>query len=108
LAAARAVQGVGGALLTPGSLALIQSSFRPGDRARAIGMWSGLSGVAGLVGPFVGGLLVDALSWRLVFLVNLPLALVVVLVGLRHVPESRDPAARGRFDVLGAVLGAAA
>jgi EmrB/QacA subfamily drug resistance transporter len=108
LAVARAVQGIGGALLTPGSLALIQSSFRPGDRARAIGMWSGLSGVAGLVGPFVGGLLVDALSWRLVFLVNLPLALVVVLVGLRHVPESRDPAARGRFDVLGAVLGAAA
>jgi len=108
LAAARAVQGVGGALLTPGSLALIQSSFRPGDRARAIGLWSGLSGVAGLIGPFLGGLLVDAVSWRLVFLVNLPVALLVVLAGLRQVPESRDPAAHGRFDVLGAVLGAAA
>jgi EmrB/QacA subfamily drug resistance transporter len=108
LAAARALQGIGGALLTPGSLALIQASFRPGDRARAIGMWSGLSGVAGLVGPFLGGLLVDALSWRLVFLINLPVALVVVLAGLRHVPESRDRGAHGRFDVLGAVLGAAA
>jgi EmrB/QacA subfamily drug resistance transporter len=108
LAAARAVQGVGGALLTPGSLALIQSSFRPGDRARAIGLWSGLGGVAGLVGPTLGGALVDAASWRLVFLVNVPVALVVLGAGLRHVPESRDRVAHGRFDVLGAVLGAAA
>jgi EmrB/QacA subfamily drug resistance transporter len=108
LAAARAVQGVGGALLTPGSLALIQSSFRPADRARAIGVWSALGGVAGLVGPFLGGALVDAVSWRLVFLVNVPVAVAVVLIGVRHVPESRDPGATGRFDVLGAVLGAAA
>jgi EmrB/QacA subfamily drug resistance transporter len=108
LAAARAVQGVGGALLTPGSLALIQSSFRPGDRARAIGLWSGLGGVAGLVGPTLGGALVDAATWRLVFLVNVPVALVVLVAGLRQVPESRDPSAHGRFDVLGAALGAAA
>jgi EmrB/QacA subfamily drug resistance transporter len=107
LVVARAVQGVGGALLTPGSLALIQSSFRPGDRARAIGLWSALAGIAGLIGPFLGGLLVDAASWRLVFLLNVPLAVVVLVAG-RHVPESRDEEAQGRFDVAGAVLGAVA
>jgi EmrB/QacA subfamily drug resistance transporter len=108
LVAARVLQGIGGALLTPGSLAIIQSSFRPGDRARAIGLWSALSGVAGLVGPFLGGFLVDAVSWRWVFGINVPLALAVTLVAARHVPESRDPARRGRFDVLGAALGALA
>ncbi|MGZ4643168.1 MAG: DHA2 family efflux MFS transporter permease subunit [Blastococcus sp.] len=107
LVVARAVQGVGGALLTPGSLALIQSSFRPGDRARAIGLWSALAGIAGLIGPFLGGLLVDAASWRLVFLLNVPVAVVVLIAG-RHVPESRDEEAQGRFDVAGAVLGAVA
>jgi EmrB/QacA subfamily drug resistance transporter len=108
LVAARGLQGVGGALLTPGSLALIQSSFRPVDRARAIGLWSSLAGIAGLVGPFVGGVLVDAVSWRLVFLINVPFAVVIVAVAGRHVPESRDPAAQGRFDYAGAVLGALA
>jgi EmrB/QacA subfamily drug resistance transporter len=107
LVAARVLQGVGGALLTPGSLAIIQSSFRPGDRARAIGLWSALGGVAGLLGPSFGGFLVDAVSWRWVFGVNAPLA-ALALVAVRHVPESRDPAARGRFDVPGAVLGALA
>ena len=107
LVVARAVQGVGGALLTPGSLALIQSSFRPGDRARAIGVWSALAGIAGLIGPFLGGLLVDAVSWRLVFLLNVPLAVVVLVAG-RHVPESRDEEAQGGFDIAGAVLGAVA
>jgi EmrB/QacA subfamily drug resistance transporter len=106
LIAARALQGVGGALLTPGSLALIQSSFRPADRAPAIGVWSSLSGVAGLVGPFLGGALIDLVSWRLVFLLNVPLAVLVLAVAGRHVPESRDPGPHGRFDVLGAVLGA--
>jgi EmrB/QacA subfamily drug resistance transporter len=106
LVAARALQGVGGALLTPGSLALIQSSFQPADRARAIGLWSSLAGIAGLVGPFLGGLLVDAVSWRLVFLINVPFAVLIVAVAGRHVPESRDPAYHGRFDYLGAVLGA--
>ena len=108
LVAARVLQGVGGALLTPGSLALIQSSFRPGDRARAIGMWSALAGIAGLIGPFLGGVLVDAVSWRLVFLLNVPVAVLIVAVAGRHVPESRDPAHHPRFDHLGAVLGALA
>jgi EmrB/QacA subfamily drug resistance transporter len=108
LVAARALQGVGGALLTPGSLALIQSSFRPGDRARAIGLWSSLSGISGLIGPFLGGLLVDVVSWRLVFLINVPVAVLIVAVAGRHVPESRDPAHHARFDYAGAVLGALA
>ncbi|MBT2368088.1 MFS transporter [Streptomyces sp. ISL-10] len=108
LVAARALQGVGGALLTPGSLALIQGSFHPDDRARAVGLWSGLGGVAAAVGPFIGGWLADGPGWRWVFLLNVPLAALCVPVALRHVPESRDPRAAGRFDVLGAVLGAAA
>ncbi len=107
LVAARVLQGVGGALLTPGSLAIIQASFRPQDRARAIGLWSALSGVAGLVGPFFGGFLVDAVSWRWVFGINVPLA-VLTLAATRHVPESRDPTRHGRFDVPGAVWGALA
>jgi EmrB/QacA subfamily drug resistance transporter len=108
LVAMRVLQGVGGALLTPGSLAIIQSSFPHADRPRAIGLWSALGGVAGLVGPFLGGFLVDAVSWRWVFLVNAPLAVVVVLVAVRHVPESRDPERTGRFDTLGALWGALA
>ncbi|WP_455356850.1 MFS transporter [Streptomyces sp. SYSU K217416] len=105
---ARALQGVGGALLTPGSLALIQASFHPDDRARAVGVWSGLGGVGAAVGPFLGGWLVDGPGWRWVFLINVPLAAVCVPVALRHVPESRDPQAHGRFDVSGAALGAVA
>jgi EmrB/QacA subfamily drug resistance transporter len=108
LVAARVLQGVGGALLTPGSLALIQSSFRPGDRARAIGLWSALAGISGLIGPFLGGLLVDAVSWRLVFLINVPVAVVILAVAGRHVPESRNAGSHGRFDVPGAALGALA
>ena len=104
LVGARVLQGVGGALLTPGSLALIQASFTPRDRPRAIGLWSALGGVAGLVGPFLGGFLVDAVSWRWVFGINVPIA-AVALVAARHVPESRDPHATGRFDVVGALLG---
>ncbi|HZB72228.1 MAG TPA: DHA2 family efflux MFS transporter permease subunit [Acidimicrobiales bacterium] len=104
LVAARALQGVGGALLTPGSLALLQASFLPEDRSRAIGAWSGLGGVAAALGPFVGGWLVDAVSWRAVFLINLPVAATVVAVAVRHVPESRDPAAAPGLDVAGAVL----
>ncbi|MFE7411709.1 MFS transporter [Streptomyces laurentii] len=108
LIAARALQGVGGALLTPGSLALIQASFHADDRARAVGLWSGFGGVAGAIGPFVGGWLVDGPGWRWVFFLNVPLALICVPVALRHVPESHDGAAHGRFDVSGAVLGASA
>jgi EmrB/QacA subfamily drug resistance transporter len=106
LVAARALQGVGGALLTPGSLAILQSSFAPDDRMRAIGAWSGLAGVAGAIGPLLGGWLVEVASWRLVFLINLPLALAVVLVTIRHVPESVDPDAVRRLDVAGTVLAA--
>uniref|UniRef100_A0AAU2K2H9 MFS transporter n=1 Tax=Streptomyces sp. NBC_00049 TaxID=2903617 RepID=A0AAU2K2H9_9ACTN len=106
LIAARALQGVGGALLTPGSLALIQGSIRAGDRGRAVGLWSGLGGVGAAVGPFLGGWLVDGPGWRWVFLLNVPVAALCVPVALRHVPESRDPQAHGRFDVAGAVLGA--
>ncbi len=101
---ARALQGVGGALLTPGSLAIIQASFVPEDRARAIGAWSAFAGVATAIGPLFGGYLVDAVSWRAVFLLNLPLAVVVVLVTMRHVPESSDPLASHQIDFAGASL----
>ncbi|WP_128433778.1 MFS transporter [Streptomyces cyaneus] len=106
LIAARALQGIGGALLTPGSLALIQASFHPDDRGRAVGLWSGFGGVGAAVGPFLGGWLVDGPGWRWVFLLNVPLALLCVPVALRHVPESGDGRKHGRFDVLGAALGA--
>jgi EmrB/QacA subfamily drug resistance transporter len=108
LIAARALQGVGGALLVPGSLAIIQATFTAQDRPRAVGAWSGLGGVAGAVGPLLGGWIVLAVGWRWVFLLNLPLAVIVIAVALRHVPETRDAAASGRFDVAGAVLAALA
>jgi len=104
LIAARALQGIGGALLTPGSLAIIQSTFAADDRPRAIGAWSGLGGVAGAIGPFLGGWIVGSIGWRWIFLINLPLAVAVLAVTSRHVPESRDPTAQGRFDIAGAVL----
>jgi EmrB/QacA subfamily drug resistance transporter len=106
LVVARLVQGVGGALLTPGSLAMVESGFRPADRPRAIGAWSGLGGVAGALGPLVGGLLVGAVSWRAVFLINLPLGIFIVVMAGRHVPETRDPAASGRLDFRGVILAA--
>src|SRR5581483_4634166 len=105
LIGARAVQGVGAALITPGSLAIIEASFRPEDRGAAIGAWSGLGGVATAFGPFLGGWLVEAVSWRLVFLINLPLAVAVVVVTMRHVPESRDPEMAPGIDYSGAALG---
>jgi EmrB/QacA subfamily drug resistance transporter len=103
LIAARLVQGVGGALLTPGSLALIEASFPREDRPRAIGAWSGLTGTAAALGPLLGGWLIDAVSWRAAFLINVPLGAFVVL-SAHHVPESRDPGAHGKLDVPGAVL----
>src|ERR1700679_4213778 len=100
---ARALQGAGAALLTPGSLAILQASFVPDDRSKAIGAWSGLGGLATAVGPFVGGYLISAVSWRLVFYINLPLAAAVVAITMRHVPESKAPDETGRLDVTGAV-----
>ncbi|MFD4643907.1 MFS transporter [Lentzea sp. NPDC058436] len=105
LVAARVLQGVGAALLTPGALAILQSSFNREDRSRAIGAWSGLSGVATAVGPLVGGLLVQAWSWRLAFLVNLPVAALCVFLALRFVPESQDDEA-GHPNYLSALVGA--
>ena len=103
LIAARAIQGIGAALLTPGSLAILQASFVKDDRSRAIGAWSGLGGLATAVGPFIGGWLISAVSWRLIFLINLPLAVAVVAISVRHVPESRAPGETGPLDVPGAV-----
>ncbi len=98
----RLLQGVGAALLTPGSLAILQASFVPADRGRAIGAWSGLGGVAVAAGPLVGGYLISAASWRWIFFVNVPLAAVVVGLGARHVPESRDVTVTGAIDYAGA------
>ncbi len=104
LVAARVLQGIAGAMLTPGSLALISSSIDNRDQGAAIGLWSGFGGVAGALGPFLGGWLIDVVGWRSIFFLNVPLVLVVVLVALRHVPESRDPDAVARLDVPGAVV----
>jgi EmrB/QacA subfamily drug resistance transporter len=104
LIGARLLQGVGGALLTPGSLAMIEATFAPGDRARAIGAWSGLGGVMTAIGPLLGGYLVDAASWRMIFLINLPIGIFVALMAVRHVPETRDPRATGKIDLPGALL----
>ena len=101
---ARALQGVGAALLTPESLAILQAAFRPQDRAQAIGTWSGMSGIATAIGPFVGGYLIQAVSWRLIFLINLPLVVAVVWIARRRVPETSDPTAVGRLDLAGASL----
>ena len=106
LIAARALQGIGGALLTPASLAILQSTFEEDDRARAIGVWSGLSGTASAIAPFIGGWLLAAGGWRWVFLINPPLAIVVVALAMRHMPETSDREAPQRLDVRGAVLGA--
>ncbi|WP_162605831.1 MFS transporter [Jiangella aurantiaca] len=107
LIAARALQGIGGALLTPGALAILQTTMHPDDRPRAIGVWAGLTGVAGVIGPLLGGWLLE-FDWRWVFAINVPLAAVTVWLIVVTAPESRDEEAGGRFDVAGAVLGAAA
>ena len=104
LIVARILQGIGAAMLTPGSLAMIQGAFEPESRARAIGSWSGLGGIAGAVGPFLGGAMVQYASWRWIFFINLPLAVVTVVIAQRAVPETRDPHAPQHFDVVGATL----
>ena len=104
LIAARAMQGVGGALLTPASLAIIEASFRSDDRSRAIGAWAALGGLATAAGPLLGGYLIAVGSWRWVFFINVPVVAAVLAVTARHVPESRDPSAPRRVDAVGAGL----
>lgn len=104
LVAARVLQGVGGALLTPGSLAILQASFRQSDLAAAVGAWSGLGGVAGAIGPFVGGSLVDGPGWRWAFLINLPVAAIAIGCAHAAIPETRDPLAKRSLDLVGAAL----
>lgn len=102
LIGARLVQGMAAALLLPSSLALISASFAPSDRGGAIGAWSGLGGIAGAIGPFLGGWLITAVSWRAVFLINLPLCALAIVLALVHVPETLDHDAPDRLDVAGA------
>jgi len=100
---ARAVQGFGAALLVPGSLAIISSSFREEDRGRAIGTWSGFSAITAAIGPVLGGWLIEQVSWRAVFFINLPLAIIVVVICYWRVPESSSNE-KGRLDWLGAIV----
>lgn len=106
LIAARALQGIGGALLVPASLAMLGAAFSEHERGRAVGTWSALTAIATAVGPALGGWLVQAISWRVVFLVNLPIAAAVLWIALRRVPESRNPGAVG-LDLAGAALATA-
>jgi EmrB/QacA subfamily drug resistance transporter len=106
LVLARMAQGAGGALLTPGSLAMIEASFRAEDRPRAIGAWSGIAGVGSALGPLVGGYFVQSVSWRAIFLLNVPLGCFAAAMAGRHIPESRDSRVHGTLDLPGAALGA--
>src|SRR5438309_846225 len=101
---ARATQGVGGALLVPGSLAIISATFSEKDRGEAIGTWSGATAITTALGPLLGGWLIEHVSWRAVFFLNVPLALVVVALIVLFVPESRDEEESGRLDFAGAAL----
>jgi EmrB/QacA subfamily drug resistance transporter len=104
LVVARVLQGAAGALLVPGSLAIITASFEGEEQGRAFGIWAGASAATTILGPVVGGALVTYVSWRTAFLVNLPLVAVALWATLKHVPESRDEKAEGRFDWLGALV----
>jgi EmrB/QacA subfamily drug resistance transporter len=104
LIAARSLQGIGAALLVPGSLAIISASFAPAERGKAIGTWAGFGAITGAIGPVMGGWLVESVSWRAVFFINLPVAAITLYLTTRHVPESRDEEATGSIDWLGAVL----
>src|SRR5580693_5705738 len=108
LIAARAVQGIGGALMTPASLAIIEATFRPADRTRAIGTWAGFSGVSSAIAPFLGGWLLQVGSWRWIFLINVPVAAVTAWTTRRHVPESRNTSVSGSVDWPGALTGVVA
>src|SRR5438874_12208706 len=101
---ARAVQGVGGALLVPGRLAIIRATFSEEDRGRAIGTWSGATAITTALGPLLGGWLIEHVSWRAVFFLNVPLALAIIVLVILFVPESRDEEEAGRLDLIGAAL----
>ncbi|MGH8083847.1 MAG: MFS transporter [Lysobacter sp.] len=103
LIAARAAQGVAAALLVPSSLAILGASFDPAERGRAIGAWAGFGALMAALGPVLGGWLVDTISWRAIFFLNVPIAVVAVWLTLRAVPESRDPGA-DRLDWIGALI----
>ncbi|HET6747874.1 MAG TPA: MFS transporter [Actinomycetes bacterium] len=100
----RTLQGAAGALLVPGSLAIITATFQGEEQGRAFGLWAGASAATTILGPFVGGLLVNTISWRMAFLINLPFLLVAYLATVRFVPESRDDQATGHFDWLGSLV----
>jgi EmrB/QacA subfamily drug resistance transporter len=100
----RILQGAAGAMLVPGSIALITSNFSGEERGRAFGVWAGASGLTSILGPLVGGVLVDTISWRVAFLINIPLVAVAMWLTWRHVPESRDDQASAHFDWLGATV----
>ena len=104
LITARGVQGIGAALLVPGSLALVSAFFPPASRGRAIGLWSGFSAMTAAIGPVLGGWLVDHSSWRWVFFINPPIALVILAITFWRVPESRNPQMHGTLDWSGALL----
>jgi EmrB/QacA subfamily drug resistance transporter len=104
LIAGRIVQGIGGALLVPGSLAMIKAVIAPEDSAQAIGLWTGLSSVTSAIGPLFGGYLIHAVSWRSIFFLNVPIAAVAVWITARHMPANRDPGATSDLDWLGAIL----
>jgi len=104
LIAARAVQGIGGAMLVPGSLAIISASFPEDERGQAIGTWSGSTAITTAMGPVIGGWLIEHVSWRAVFFLNLPLAVAVLLLVVRYVPESRNEEESSKLDFLGATF----
>src|SRR6266481_3265208 len=106
LIVARGLQGIAAALLTPGSLAIIETTFHPEDRSGAIGAWSGLGGVMIAIGPVVGGYLTTAIGWRLIFFINLPFAALAAWAAMRHLPASGDETAATRLDYVGAALAA--
>ena len=101
---ARAIQGSGAALLVPGSLAIISASFRDEDRGRAIGTWSGFTAITAAIGPVIGGWLIEHVSWRAVFFINLPIAVMVLLISFYRVPESRDEKDNEPLDWFGALI----
>lgn len=103
LIGARVLQGLGGTMLAPASLAILGATFEGEQRGRAVGTWSGLTAVAGAIGPVAGGTIVDHLGWRWVFFINVPIAIAVVAIALRHVGESCDDQARGPLDLLGSL-----